>query len=66
MGDIRNSLQEMYGRKYSYDEVKAAEDAVCRELSEPLTARKSVLEVLRRERQERRTHDRDKPQEPER
>ena len=65
MSGIRGSLQELYGRKYSYDGVKAAEDTVCRELNEPLSTRKSVLDVLRRKRQERHTHGRAKQDEPE-
>lgn len=65
MRGICGSLREMYGAKYSYDEVRTAEDAVCRELKEPLPARKSVLEMLRRNQQEKRTRSRAKRDEPE-
>lgn len=48
MSDIRSSLQEMYGRKYSYDEVRATTETVSRELNEPLSLRKSVRELLQK------------------
>ena len=48
MSNIRNSLQELYGGKYSYDEVKAAVDTVSRELNEALPSRKSVRELLQK------------------
>ena len=63
---ICGSLREMYGSKYNYDEVRAAEDAICRELNDPLTVRKSVIEVLRRKQQERHTDGRAKRDEQER
>ena len=63
---ICGSLREMYGAKYNYDEVRAAEDAICRELNDPLTVRKSVIEVLRRKQQERHTDGRAKRDEQER
>ena len=48
MKDIRSSLQEMYGKKYSYEELKAAADTVCRELDEAPSPRKSVRERLQK------------------
>ena len=56
IGGICGSLWEMYGKKYSYDEVRVAEDAICRELNEPLSVRRSVLEMLRRDRLKANTH----------
>lgn len=54
----------MYGAKYSYNEVRVAEDTVCQELNDPLPARESVLDVLSRDRQERHMHSKSKRNEP--
>lgn len=52
MADIRSSLQEMYGRKYSYDEIREAEDAVSTTIiREIILSKKSLYEILRQNRQ---------------
>lgn len=49
---IRSSLQEMYGRKYSYEEIRAAEDAVSKTIiREIILSKKSLHEILRQNRQ---------------
>ena len=52
MSDIRSSLQKMYGRKYSYDEIRAAEDAVSKTINrEMILSKKSLHEILRQNHQ---------------
>lgn len=52
MSDIRSSLQKMYGRKYSYDEIRAAEDAVSKTINrEMILLKKSLHEILRQNHQ---------------
>ena len=52
MSGIRSSLQEMYGRKYSYEEIRAAEDAVSKTIiREMILSKKSLHEILRQNRQ---------------
>ena len=52
MSDIRSSLQKMYGRKYSYDEIRAAEDAVSKTINrETILSKKSLHEILRQNHQ---------------
>lgn len=52
MSDIRSSLQKMYGRKYSYDEIRAAEDAVSKTIiREMILSKKSLHEILRQNHQ---------------
>lgn len=46
MGDIRSRLQEMYGRKYSYEELKAATNTVSHELNETPPLKKSIRNIL--------------------
>ena len=65
MSDIRRSLQEMYGRKYSYDEVKTAVDTVSHELNEALSPRKSVRELLQKNQQKVQPPNRAKQREQE-
>ena len=42
MSAIRNRLQELYGRKYSYEELKIAADTISHELNGAPLPRKSV------------------------
>lgn len=51
MSDIRRSLQEMYGRKYSYEELKSAADTVSNQINEAPLPRKSVRELLQKNQQ---------------
>lgn len=52
MSDICSSLQKMYGRKYSYDEIRAAEDAVSKTINrEMILSKKSLHEILRQNHQ---------------
>lgn len=52
MSGIRSSLQKMYGRKYSYDEIRAAEDAVSKTINrEMILLKKSLHEILRQNHQ---------------
>lgn len=52
MSGIRSSLQEMYGRKYSYEEIRAAEDAVSKTINrEMILSKKSLHEILRQNHQ---------------
>lgn len=52
MSSIRSSLHEMYGKQYSYDEVKTAVDTVSHELNEAPSPRKSVRELLQKNQKE--------------
>ena len=65
MSGIRSSLQELYGRKYSYEEFKNAADTVCRELDEAPSPRKSVRKLLQRNQRKVQTHSRIKQREQE-
>ena len=48
MKGIRSSLQEMYGEKYSYEDLKIAADTVSHEINETPLPRKSVRELLQK------------------
>ena len=65
MSNIRSSLQEMYGRKYSYEELKTAADTVCRELNEAPSPKKSVRELLQKNQQRVKPSNRNKQWEQE-
>lgn len=65
MSGIRSSLQEMYGRKYSYEEFKTAVDAVSHELNEAPLPRKSVRELLQKNQQKVQPPNRTKQREQE-
>ncbi len=65
MGGIRSSLQEMYGRKYSYEEFKTASDNISHELNEVPSTRKSVRELLQKNQQKVQPHSRTKHREQE-
>ena len=57
ISDIRSRLQEMYGKKYSYEVLKAVADTVCGEMKDMLPMRKSVLERLQRKSNKARQHN---------
>ena len=65
MSGIRSSLQEMYGKKYSYEELKAAADAVSHEINETPLPRKSVRERLQKNQQKIKPPNRTKQREQE-
>ena len=60
---IRDSLREMYGRKYSYEEFKTASDNISHELNEVPSTRKSVREMLQKNQQKVQPHSRTKQRE---
>ena len=62
---IRDSLREMYGRKYNYNEVKTASDNISHELNEVPSTRKSVRELLQKNQQKVQPHSRTKQREQE-
>ncbi len=65
MSSIRSNLQELYGRKYNYNEVKTAADTVSQELNETQLPRKSVRELLQKNQQKNKPTGKVKKQEQE-
>lgn len=65
MSGIRNSLQKMYRKKYSYEEFKTASDNISHELNEVPSTRKSVRELLQKNQQKIKPSNRAKQQEHE-
>ena len=65
MGDMRGSLQEMYGKKYSYEELKSVADTVSHELNEAPLPRKSVRDLLQKNQQRIKPPNRTKQREQE-
>ena len=65
MSGIRGSLQKMYGKKYSYEELKTASNTVSHELNETPSPRKSMRELLQKKQREIKPTNKAKQQERE-